>query len=175
METKVPNPEDPNGNLIDDFLGYFEVPIYNLIDKDGYYYWTKYIQKEKSQILVKDKLINQIEKFSIDNFEYKYLDSINIVRGNWIKNELGVDIVEGGSICVVNINDSGKFLLNMSSRKGDEKDVLEYLIFDPFKSKLYSIYLPINVNIFGFIDNKIYAIYEDKNYFVIMKYSFNLL
>jgi len=59
MEIEVPNPEDPsktipmwqvynqfkvnllfdpNGNLIEEFNGYFEVPVINLIDKNGYYY-----------------------------------------------------------------------------------------------------------------------------------------
>lgn len=194
MEIQIPNPEDPtktipmwqvynqfkvtllfdsNGNLIEKCLGYFEVPIYNLIDKDGYFYMTKTIPKEKSQILKGDRAINQIQKFSINNFEYKYLDSINIVRGIWTKTDYGIYFIEGGDVHVNYINDNGIFLLDMT-RWGGEKDILEYLIFDPFKSKIYSIYLPIYVNLEEFIDNKIYASYEDRDYFVIMCYSFTI-
>lgn len=166
METQIANPEDPtktipmwqvynqfkvtllfdpNRNLIDKYSGYFEVPIYNLIDKDGFYYWTKHIPKEKSQLLFGDKVINQIEKFSINNFEYKYLDSINIIRGKWIKNEIGIDFIEGGGIHINNINGDGIFLLSMT-RWGDEKDVLEYLIFDPTKKKQFFFTIKSNLS-----------------------------
>lgn len=190
METQIPNPEDPtktipmwqvynqfkvtlffdqNGNLIEKFSGYFEVPIYNLIDKNGYFYMTKAIPKEKSQSIKGDRAIIQIQKFMINNFEYKYLDSINIVSGKWAKrDELDIDYIEGDNIYVSDINENDVFFLDLS-RKGDEKDVLKYMLLD--KNKLYSFYLPINVNPIEFIDNKIYATLLTKDYFIIMCYK----
>ncbi|MBC7194126.1 MAG: hypothetical protein H5U37_00470, partial [Caldisericia bacterium] len=174
MESKIPNPEDPtktipmwqvynqfkvtllfdpNGNLIDDFLGYFEVPIYNLIDNEGYYYVTKKVPKEKSLSIKDNKAIHQIQKFLINNFEYKYLDSINIVSGKWSKRStFDIDYVEGDDINVGDINENGIFFLDLV-RAGNEKDVFKYMLFD--KNKLFSFSLPINVNIIDFINNKI--------------------
>jgi len=176
METQIPNPEDPtktipmwqvynqfkvtlffdqNGNLIEKFSGYFEVPIYNLIDKNGYFYMTKAIPKEKSQSIKGDRAIIQIQKFMINNFEYKYLDSINIVRGKWAKrDELDIDYIEGDNIYVSDINENGMFFINLSRSDEDfKKDVFKYMLLD--KNKLYSFYLPINVRPIEFIDNKL--------------------
>ena len=192
METQIPNPEDPtktipmwqvynqfkvtlffdqNGNLIEKFSGYFEVPIYNLIDKNGYFYMTKAIPKEKSQSIKGDRAIIQIQKFMINNFEYKYLDSINIVRGKWAKrDELDIDYIEGDNIYVSDINENGMFFINLSRSDEDfKKDVFKYMLLD--KNKLYSFYLPINVRPIEFIDNKIYATLLTKDYFIIMCYK----
>jgi len=157
---------DPNGNLIEEFNGYFEVPVINLIDKNGYYYVTRWIPKEKSQSIKGDRVIHQIQRFLINNFEYKYLDSINIVSGKWAKrNGSDIDYVKGDNIYVRYINENGIFFLDLS-RKGDEKDIFKYMLFD--KNKLYSFYLPINVRPIEFFDNKVYGILLTKDYYIIM-------
>ena len=191
MEIKEPNPQDPsktiskwqvynqfkvnllfdpNGNLIEEFSGYFETPINNLIDKNGYYYVTKQVPKEKSQSIKGDRVINQIERFLINNFEYKYLDSINIVGGKWVKSDLGFDFVEGDYICVSDINENGAFFIDRGRTDEEcKKDFLKYMIFD--KNKLYSFYLPIDLSPIEFFDNKIYGTFLTKDYYIIMSYK----
>lgn len=150
------------GNLVDRHIGFFKLPYTPAISPDGFIYSLKVTPTE-------DKVLNQIQRFLLDKFTYRYVDSIvNIAWGGWMKNALGEEVMVGG-LNIFGIDEKGRILFDMSSRRGDEKECL-YLVFDPTKNLLYSFYLPLGETPY-FLGNKIYTTSLERYHYVIKCYT----